>query len=231
MDWKKNPPFGYKEHDHLIKAFRGVVESGFSRFELKPVISDQRLTECFFAWRYDLEKSVDRFRPDIRKSTPDHVKCAGYLMYWIRRTLPIVSIEDVGAKWATEAERSSILGRIVFSRNEGLVGPDWVELDSQGEAELPEEVRAEFEKEHGLSILQYVEHSNRLKNYPNEYAAWDFCYRLAASYEKLKREQAGESQILRNPSFEFIDDFCYYLKYKSVSPHSLAFTLRTAIQE
>jgi len=233
MDWDLKPPFGFKEHGDLIEAFKKNVIPAFNGFGFNPQISDHRIAECFFSWRYDLEKSVDRFRPDVKKSTPDHVKCAGYLMYWIRRNLPIYGIEDDEEKWATEAERETSIGKIMFSRLDSTSIPgDWVEITKKQEEDLPFEVRKEFMDEHnGLAIWQYVEHRNRIKNYANEYAAWDFCYRLAASYEKQKRIEKKDDRIIREPSFSFIDDFCYYLKYKSVSPHSLAFTLRTAIQE
>lgn len=236
MDWNTKPPFGFSTHEELLRTFSQIATESFAKFELRPKISTTRITECFIAWRYDLEKSVDRFKPE-KKSTPDHVKCAGYLMYWIRRNLPIFEVEDTFEQYATDFEKKSLASQFAFSSdNNAALLENAVEikeisdLDSAS-TETKAAAKAFADQHDGIDILTFRNHRNRLKSYPNEYIAFDFCYRLARSYEQQKLTEQQQTKEFRAPSETFIDDFCYFLKYKSVSPHSLAFILRTAIQE
>ena len=231
MDWKNKPPFGISDHGILTKLYCESALQSFSMFELKPNFSENRLTECFIAWKYDLEKSVDRFKPE-KKSSPDHVKCAGYLMYWLRRNNPIWSVDDTFEKFATENEKVSLIGRYGFLPYSGMIPEGAVEITNPSDINPDDPAFESFSIDHnGLNIFQFRNHRNRLKSYANEYIAFDFCFRLAKSYEEQKLKELGFKKSLRTPSEVFIDDFCYFLKYKSVSPHSLAFILRAAIQE
>lgn len=231
MDWQKKPPFGFRTQEELLAEYTRAADEAFGFFELKPNISPTRITECFIAWRYDLEKSVDRFKPE-KKSSPDHVKCAGYLMYWLRRNMPIWQVEDTFEQYATEHERASLTARIAFLPENSPLPPNSQEITSLDELGEAEQIAKEFAESHdGIDIISYRNHRNRLKSYANEYIAFDFCYRLAKAYEGQKQQENGVKKEFRDLSEPFIDDFCYFLKYKSVSPHSLAFILRTAIQE
>jgi hypothetical protein len=236
MDWNNSPPFGYSTFDLFKNHFIQITKDSFKPFQLDPVFSEHRLLDAYEAWQFDLKRSQDNFKAP--NTYPDHIKCAGYLMHWLKRFSPITELSDPFYKWATESERASILGKFIFVTDEESLpeGTRPAQLD-----EIPSDILQQFNSDNGIELGLFAEHRNWVASYFNEFAAWDFCYRLAQGFETQKnleknetKNKANEPAILYSfkiPSTTFIHDFCHLLKYKSVSPQGIAFLLRAALRD
>jgi hypothetical protein len=236
MDWINSPPFGYSTFDVFKARFTKITSESFKRFQLEPVFSEQRLVDVYEAWKFDLNRSQDNFKE--KDTLPDHIKCAGYLMHWLKRFSPITNLNDPFYSLATARGKSTTVDKFVLVTDEESLpeGSRSAQLD-----EIPLEDLIKFRQDHGMELGLFVPHRNWVASYYNEYAAWDFCYRMAFAFELQKNKEKNEalkntnqlehSYSFRTPSTTFIHDFCHLLKYKSVSPQGIAFLLRATLRD
>ncbi len=141
---------------------------------------------------------------------------------------PITSIEDTFSNYATEFERKTFLGQIIIESDPKKIDPNYEKIDA---SQVPSEIQESFKKEKGFSIENFIDHRFRLMSYSNEYAAWDFCYRLARDFEVQKNIELGVQVPLKDPAVTYIHDFCHVLRYKNISPQGVAFVLRTCLRD
>lgn len=109
MDWKNNPPFGIGDEYALTEKFLAHCNKQLAYLFLKPVLSKQRILDIFCAWKEDLNRSKGgSFRND--NVSPDHIKAAAHLTYWIRRGAPLVDLESIvgGIGMYSEIETAAI---------------------------------------------------------------------------------------------------------------------------
>ena len=220
------PPFGFT-WEKFKSDFCESTKGNFNTFEFVPTISAPRLRDAYDAWIYDLKHDKDNFKD--RQSKPDHIKCSGYLMHWIGRMRPITEVSDNFLKYATEAEKHAL--KITVIQDESCL-KNYNEPTPIEDDEIPEEVQQDFLREKGVSLKHFKEHRGRLSGYANEYAAYDFCYRLARDYEVLKLQEqcvTGDTPEIPYPTPYYIHDFCNILKYKNISPQAIAFIFRTSL--
>lgn len=215
MHWTTSPPFGIKNETDLFDRFHTYCQESAGRAYLLPSLSRQRITDAFNAWKEDTDRNDRNFRET--GTLPDHVKCAAMLTYWLRRERPVVTIAHHNSGGMYSAlEQYNI--EMDFS---GTIEDDYAKLSSE---ELKKFKFGEFNGE------QFLAHRARLQTYANEYWSFDFGFRLAREYELLKRQQTTggkQATSISVPDADFIDDFCYFLKFKSVSPHAVYFVYRS----
>lgn len=214
--WIKNAPFGMSDADALFDKFQKLCNESANRVHLKAEISKQRISDAFNAWQEDTFRNRERNFQSVG-SLPDHIKCAAILTYWLRRERPISNLEhyDVGGMYS-EIEQLQI-----EVRYDG-------DPDSFGTALSEEELKKL--KINSIPGDEYLKHRKRLYSYANEYLAFDFGFRLAKAYEIERQKERGNATFkVVDPGAEFIDDFCYFLKFKSVSPHAVFFIYRALL--
>lgn len=243
-EWEDSSPFGYKNSDKLIEQYKTVLIRDFDKYGLEIELSDVRIRETFSSWKNDLTNPNNQLKN--QEKCPDHIKCAGYLMFWLRRNLPITQLKvkiDFLQKFL-DSNKSSHRFVVASGFNDNKIistnldsteltrlniadPTDWKELPADKLSQL----NPNFIKMHGYDIGHYMAHKDHLECYTNEFSAWDFCYRLAEKFEKQKRIEAGLDAKINHPSLSYIYDFSKFLKLKNVSPHALTFVLRALLQE
>lgn len=207
MDWDNDPPFGIASAQVLFEQFLALCDENTSLVELKITLSKQRVTDAFNAWKEDTRRNKKNFQ-STDTSVPDHVKCAAILTYWIRRERTVTSVDH----FAIGGMYSPLEQLQIEVVHEGSDESLWTALT---ESEIAELKIGDFTAE------QFISHRRRLQAYGNEYLAFDFGFRLAREYEIAKRKELGLNADILSPDVEFIDDLCYFLKFKSVSPHAI----------
>ncbi|BBE51975.1 hypothetical protein OYT1_ch2462 [Ferriphaselus amnicola] len=82
----------------------------------------------------------------------------------------------------------------------------------------------------GMPIPKFIENRQRMFAYGNELLAFSFGFELALNFESQKRKERGDSNFqASHPSGAFIEDLCYFFKFKSVSPHSIDLIYRAIL--
>lgn len=219
MDWENTPPFGIGNEENLYDKFLAHCNTQLSEIRLKPIISKQRNLEAFAAWKEDLNRSCGETSPGKgsfrnKAVVPDHIKSSAHLTYWIRRTVPIVSMESINEGMYSESETIAI-------------ELDIENLDGYTEIEREDNISLD----NGMSLAEFRANRERVFAYANELFAFTFGFRLAKSYEEQKLlEGGGPPRCIAYPDGKYIEDFCYFLKFKSVSPHSIDLIYRALLK-
>lgn len=219
MDWENAPPFGIGNEEKLYDEFLAHCNTHLSEIKLKPVISKQRNLEAFSAWKEDLYRScggTSLGKGSFRNKSvvPDHIKSSAHLTYWIRRSAPIVSMESISEGMYSESETIAIELNI-----ENLDG--YTEVEGGDSISL----------NNGMSLNEFQANRERVFAYANELFAFTFGFKLAKAYQEQKLiEGGGSPRSIAYPDGKYIEDFCYFLKFKSVSPHSIDLIYRALLK-
>lgn len=215
MHNSKNPhPFEIGDENTLHQMYSRHCEKNLALISFAPVISRQRILDTYKAWKADLERAKNgSFRDD--DVHPDHIKCAAHLAYWLRREAPIVDLNSMGS---------------MYDNNEMLL----TELDAdEGYTEVPQEELSTLTITIGgdsITLEEYVKSRRLAMAYSNELLAFTFTFTLAKAYEEQKiLEKKGENITLNMPSSGYLEDLCYFFKFKSVSPHSIDLIYRALL--
>jgi hypothetical protein len=228
MEWDKKPPFEIRDPSALRGLFGKHCEQQLALIHLQPVFSEQRLLDVFCAWKEDLNRSRERnFRND--KILPDHIKAAAHLTYWIRREAPIIDL--ITAPGALVEKRQAGSGKGTMYDEEETIQ---IERDSEeipNTTVLDEKEMESLTLPNGMSFAELLANRSRAFAYGNELFAFTFGLSLAKAYEEQKQKEQGHLCEIPWPSGAYIDDLCYFLKFKSVSPHSLDLIYRALLRE
>jgi hypothetical protein len=65
-------------------------------------------------------------------------------------------------------------------------------------------------------------------NYANEYPAFDLGFQFCNLYFTVHNQKPETPAVELRPNF--VEDMCYFLKYKSVSPHAIAMIYRSIFE-
>jgi hypothetical protein len=65
-------------------------------------------------------------------------------------------------------------------------------------------------------------------NYSNEYPAFDLGFQFCNLYYTVRSGNSSTAAVELEPNF--VEDMCYFLKYKSVSPHAIAMIYRSIFE-
>ena len=192
------------------------------RFEA--VLSRPRLHDIFCAWKEDLDRS-EKGNFLNKAISPDHIKAAAHLTYWIRREAPIIDLITL----QDDCSKQIIGGQ--YDDNETIkieLGTEEIIPDS---IEIQETELKSWTLNTGLSLIDFQEARTKAVVYGNELFGFSFGFYLAKAYEEQKRREVGiASKGIAWPSGAYIDDLCYFLKFKNVSPHSLDLIYRALLQ-
>lgn len=185
---------------------------------LHATFSQQRLLDIFGAWEEDLDRSKGHnFRSD--EITPDHIKSAAHLTYWIRRQAPIINL-------ITALDNVNPGTGSMYDPNETIK----IELEDIPDATLVSDEEAkDYKLPDGMTMKQFVENRGRVFAYGNELLAFTFGFSLAKAYEEQKQKERGLSHKVALPTGAFTEDLCYFLKFKNVSPHSIDLIYRALL--
>ncbi|HEY9269212.1 MAG TPA: hypothetical protein VIO39_07170 [Methylotenera sp.] len=224
MNWEKNPPFEIGNDAILMSQFNVFCESHLAGINLKPKLSKQRILETFSAWKEDLNRSKNgNFRnEDI---LPDHIKSAAVLTYWLRRNAPIVSIDTI----------SNQTLRGMYSEDTTLeieLNCDINNFDANqsGFSKLSPDEQQNITLLNGMTLADFKANRDRAFAYGNELLAFLFGFGLAVKYEEQKQLEQGRTVKIKWPDGIYIEDLCYYFKFKSVSPHSIDLIFRALLK-
>lgn len=223
MDWEHKAPFGIKNEEVLAEKFLAHCEIQLSPIQLRPILSKQRFLDVFCAWKEDLNRSKSgSFRSET--ISPDHIKSAAHLTYWIRRAAPIIELPSI------IGGMSSMSGGM-YSEMETLA----IELDIPVETlktytEISEVNAQEITLDSGLTLAEFRANRERVFAYGNELFAFTFGFHLAKVYEEQKLIEQGTPRKIIFPEGKYIEDLCYFFKFKSVSPHSIDLIYRALLK-
>lgn len=222
MDRENKPPFNISSHSLLEEAFEKHCVPQLALIRFKPVFSKPRLHDIFCAWKEDLQRSERNFRN--AEITPDHIKAAAHLTYWIRREAPIIDLMTM----VDSFPRNRPGGQ--YDENETIQ----IELDI--EKTIPDSTEISDDELRTLGLIddmtfeEFKAARKRARVYGNELFAFSFGFALAKTYEEQKRKERGpDGRSIAWPSGLYIDDLCYFLKFKNVSPHSLDLIYRALL--
>lgn len=95
--------FARLENKSWFEAFvRTQYESAGSEARLQLTMDSRRLWDAHGLWQEDL----DRLKTyELNGSTPDHYKQAGHLIYWLRRSSPVIAFNIAGNASLTSEAR------------------------------------------------------------------------------------------------------------------------------
>lgn len=79
-------------HDNFVEAVRRSYADYFFNAGLIADIDENKLLECFVLWKNDLKRIKEFEMSDSYQL--DHFKHAAHMVYWLRRALPIISIQS-----------------------------------------------------------------------------------------------------------------------------------------
>ena len=78
-------------HDNFVEAVRKSYGLYFLNAGLIADIDENKLLECFVLWKNDLKRIKEFEMSDSHEL--DHFKHAAHMVYWLRRALPVISIQ------------------------------------------------------------------------------------------------------------------------------------------
>ncbi len=202
-------PFGISSADDLYGRFEKYCQEESAVVLLSIQLSRQRINDAFEAWEEDSKRNAVRNMDG--GAIPDHIKDAAILTYWLRRERPVIDVLTTKTMYAEFG--------VFFAEN-----PDGNLVQKMDEAQMKARSLSS-----GISPILFLAHRKRLQAYANEYLSFDFGFRLAREFELIKRKETNNDAVMKTPTPQFIDDFCYFLKFKSVSPHAVYFVYRSLL--
>jgi len=228
--------FDFTKSDQLYEAFVDMANTACYPFLLRLDVSKQRIMDAFIAWENDMVRM--QMSSQGQSYTPDHFKSAATLAYWLRRFQPITTIlNDAGGAPLAQARSDipeigdyEVLG---WKEREGRIQIDRPEqakyAGTYGEYQEPEKsTEIKLKTKDGIEIAvsygRFLAQRERIQSYANEYFAFTWGLRLAQSYQHEKDVENGVAAPLSlsfAPDEDLIECYCYFLKYKNVSPHAI----------
>ncbi|MBA2660077.1 MAG: hypothetical protein H0U72_11255 [Nitrosospira sp.] len=223
MEWVSKPPFDISNASLLEGSFTRHCVPQLSLIYFEPIFSKPRFEDIFGAWKEDLDRS-EKGNFKNTAISPDHIKAAAHLTYWIRREAPIIDLITLREYVATPGSGSQYDEHETIKIERGLRDiPDTIVLPD------PEVIVATLDN--GMTMKEFMEDREKAVVYGNELFAFSFGFHLAKAYEEQKRKELGLiSKSIAWPSGAYIDDLCYFLKFKNVSPHSLDLIYRALLK-
>lgn len=216
MNWEKTPPFGFTSEKDLMSAYLAHCNIHLAPIKFNPTLSEQRILETFCAWKEDLNRSKGgSFRSE--DISPDHIKSAAHLTYWLRRNAPIISMATI--EDGMYSEDATLAMELDIDLNN---------VDSY--TELSSEDEKNIKLLNGMSLAEFRENRERAFAYGTELFAFTFGFNLAKQYEEQKQKELGRSVEIKYPDGIYIEDLCYFFKFKSVSPHSIDLIYRALLK-
>jgi hypothetical protein len=92
-----------EEFSRFVKGY--VLSVTFEHALLRPRFSEARLRDAHHYWQADM-KRVEGYSLPSGSDGADHFKHAGHLTYWLRRSVPIVELNELSLSEAESAGRS-----------------------------------------------------------------------------------------------------------------------------
>jgi hypothetical protein len=216
MNSENNAPFGIDTQEALFGKFLAHCNVQLSPLKLRPLLSQQRILEILCAWKEDLDRSKrGSFRSEL--ISPDHIKSAAHLTYWIRRCAPIIGIDSIGGGMYSELETLTIELDIEIK-------------DLKNYSEISQKEAQEIKLSGGMPLAEFIANRERAFAYGNELFAFTFGFNLAKTYEVQKQKELERDIEIKYPDGAYIEDLCYFLKFKSVSPHSIDLIYRALLK-
>lgn len=216
--WKNNTPFGINDEYILSEKLLAHCDLQLNPLFLKPVLSQQRILDVFCAWKEDLIRSKNGNFVNEGVS-PDHIKSAAHLTYWIRRESPLIDFSTLGD------------GIGMYSEIETMAMELDIEIDDLSPySEITPKEEQNIKFKNGMTLAEFRANRVRVSTYGNELFAFTFGFNLAKAYEEQKLLEIGIHKKIKMPDGKYIEDLCYFFKFKSVSPHSIDLIYRALLK-
>ncbi len=194
IDWNKNPPLGISNSGVLLSALQRSLGAHTNNYGFDLALSPQRVKTAFECWKNDLERNGQHnFQTP---TTPDHIKSAAFLAYWLRRCSPIIELTTT-SNFTHDAAQ--------LTTTTPINNPTALHAFLHGKSLLGQPVQA------------VLDHRTFLAEYMNEYLPFVFVYSSILHIEQQTRGICSHT----TPSLKIQNELCVVLKYKNVSPHAL----------